>query len=258
MKKVIIILTILLLSFPSFARRRTKIVRCMERMNSGIEAFERGRFSRAVNHLSIVRNECAGEFDNPDSIYFFLGLSYMRGGKPEDARLEFRTIIEEYPHSEFIERTYYYIAYCSFRAAPIIQRDNRLLRRAEREFSAFIAAYPNSELADSARFFLDSITDKLLEKEILNAEFYEIIRKHESAVIYYQVILEDFAGHRRIPEIRLRLARNLVLASRFAEALAIIEALESQGLYISESESLRRRINNRKRNEREARRRARS
>ena len=250
MKKILIIFIILIISFPLFAKRKTKEVRCQQRMETGIEAFNKGRYSNAVSHLSIIRNECIGEFDTPDSIYYFLGLSYMKGKKPEDARMEFRTIVEEYPHSEFIENTYYLIALCSYQAAPIIQRDNRLLRRAEREFSAFISGYPSSELTDSARIYLNMITDKLLEKEMLAAEFYEIINKYESAVIYYQTMLEEYTGSERIPEINLKLAKNLIAANRFSEALAIIERLENEDLFVNEIDVLRKRINTRQQQKR--------
>lgn len=221
-------------------KQNRQVIRCEERLRAGMEAYERNRFPRAVNYLSLVRNECSGEIDDLDSIYFFLGLSYMKGRKYEDARIEFRTIIEEFPHSEFIEQTYYLLAYSSFKSAPIVQRDNRLLRRAEREFSSFISGYPNSEWTDSARVFLDSINDKLLEKDILVAEFYEIIRKYESAVIYYETILEDYVGNSRIPEIRLRLAKNLIKAQRFAEAEDQFQILEKEHLYQSEIDNLRR------------------
>ncbi|MCL2845927.1 MAG: outer membrane protein assembly factor BamD [Chitinivibrionia bacterium] len=244
-RTLLIILLVALIALPCFARRRNREVRCMARMQSGMEAFERGRWSRAVNNLSIVRDQCLGEFDRPDSVYFFLGLAYFHGNKPEQARLEFRTIIEDFPHSEFIERTYFYIALSSFNAAPIIQRDPRLLRRAQREFSAFVAAYPTGEFTDTARILLDTISNKLIERELMIAEFYEIIRRFESAVIYYQMILQEFPNSNRIPEINKRLARNLVAANRFAEALVIIEALESAELFKSETETLRRRINQR-------------
>jgi len=242
MKKIVIVMFCLFFCIPSFARRKNKEIRCAERLKAGIEAFDNKKYSRAVGLLSTVRNECIGELDAPDSLYYFLGLSYMRGRKPEDARMELRTIIEEYPHSEFIERTYYWIAYCSYKAAPIIQRDNRLLRRAEREFSSFVSAYPRSEFIDSARIYLDSIVDKLLQKEMLNAEYYEITDKYESAVIYYQTILEDYAGSERIPEIRLRLARNLIASKRFAEAQAQLNILEENDLFKNEIELLRRRV----------------
>ena len=246
MKKIVIILLIALIALPCFARRKARReVRCMARMQTGIEAFEKGRYSRAVNNLSIVRDQCLGEFDSPDSVYFFLGLAYLRGKKPEQARLEFRTIIEDFPNSEFIERTYFYIALSSFNAAPIMQRDSRLLRRAQREFSGFVAAYPSGEFTDTARTLLDSIHNKLIERELMIAEFYEIIRRFEAAVIYYQMILREFPNSERIPEINKHLARNLVSANRFAEALVIIEALENANMFRSETEALRRRIDNR-------------
>jgi outer membrane assembly lipoprotein YfiO len=228
-------------------KKRAKNFRCEERMRAGMEAFEKGRISRAINFLSLVRNNCSGKMDDPDSVYFFLGLSYIKAKKFEDARMELRMIIEEFPLSEFTEQTYFLLAYSSFRAAPIIERENRLLRRAEREFASFISAYPGSVWADTSRIFLDTITDKLLQKEILTAEFYEIIRRFESAVIYYEILLEDYVGHRRIPEIRLRLARNLIAAQRFAEANEQIEILKSQNLFTNEIENLQRLESRRKR-----------
>jgi len=222
-------------------RNARKVIRCHERFASGMEAFERGRYSRAINLLSVVRNQCGNELDAADSVYFFLGMSYVRARKFDDARIEFRTIIEDFPHSEFIEKTYFLIAYSSFMDAPIIQRDSRLLRRAEREFASFISGFPTSVLADSARIYLDSITDKLFERELMIANFYEIIRRHESAIIYYEAMLQDFAGHRRIPEVRLLLARNLIAAQRFSEVEEQLKILENEQLFLSEIESLRRR-----------------
>ena len=242
MKKITIIIICLVLCVPSFAKRKSKETRCETRLNMGVEAFKNKKYSRAINLLSVARNECGGKLDSPDSLYYFLGSSYMKGRKYEDARTEFRTLIEDYPHSEFIENAYYHIAYCSFKAAPIIQRDSKLLIRAEREFSSFISAYPRSEFNDSARIYLDSIYQKLMEKEILNAEFYEIMNKYESAVIYYQSILEDYAQNNRTAEIRLRLAKNLAAASRSAEALEQIEILEKDDSFKSDTELLRRKI----------------
>ncbi|MDR0303889.1 MAG: outer membrane protein assembly factor BamD [Chitinispirillales bacterium] len=242
MKKITAIMICFFLFIPSFAKRKSKEIRCEARFNSGIETFNNKKYSRTINLLSIVKNECGAQLDSPDSLYYLLGNSYMKCKKYEDARTEFRTIIEDYPHSEFIEDAYYAIAYCSFKSAPIIQRDNRLLLRAEREFSSFVSAYPKSELSDSARIYLDTISEKLLEKEILNAEYYEITNKYESAVIYYQSIIEDYRQSNRLPEMQLKLAKNLVAANRLAEALDQIEILERDNLFKNDTESLRKKI----------------
>jgi outer membrane protein assembly factor BamD (BamD/ComL family) len=90
--------------------------------------------------------------------------------------------------------------------------------------------------------YLDTIGEKLLEKEILNAEYYEIMNKYESAIIYYQSILEDYPHNSRTAEIRLRLAKNLVAAKRFEEATQLITILEKENLFKNDTDSLKRKI----------------
>ena len=69
------------------------------------------------------------------------------------------------------------MAYNSFRSAPIVQRDNKILRRAQREFNRFESHYPGSHWADSANFYSDTISEMLVEKEFQSAHYYEIVDK---------------------------------------------------------------------------------
>ncbi len=241
MKRVVILVVALLFSFAS-AKGKRKQDRCDRDYRKGIEAVKSGKNSRAVQVLSTVRIECIGGIAEPDTLYYYLGEAYLNGRKPSEARLEYRTIVEDYPHSPFLEEAAYKIAYCSYKAAPIIERDSRVLRRAMREFNRFIADYPHSNWADSAGLYVDTIYSRLIDKEMANARFYEIVEKWDAAIIYYRSILEQFPGNKRADLVKLKIIENMVSAHRFSEAKTLISDLADRELYLNELNSLQAKI----------------
>jgi outer membrane protein assembly factor BamD len=226
MKKTVLLIVIVLLTVVSAKKEKNKGKRCSKRYNSGIEAFQKKHFGSAVSYLSDVRLDCIGGLDSEDSLYYLLGKSYMGGKKYAEARLEFRTIVEDYPQSEFVEESEYLMAYNSFRSAPIIQRENTILRRSQREFNRFEGRYPSSLWADSAVFYSDTISEMLVAKEFQSANYYEVVEKYESAIIYYKSIIEDYPNSKRLDEARFRIAWNLVRSNRFTEAHNFIKQVE--------------------------------
>lgn len=233
MKRVVILFALLLISSVS-AKRRSKQGRCNEDYQKGIELVQKGKNSRAVQVLSNVRIECIGGIAEPDTLYYYIGEAYLNGKKPAEARLEYRTIVEDYPHSSFLEEAAYKMAYCSFKSAPIKERDSRVLRRAMREFNTFIATYPTSEWADTAASYVDSVYNRLIEKELANARFYEIVEKWDAAIIYYRSILEEYPNSSREDFVQLQIIKNMVDAHRFTEARKLMTDLADRGLYIDE------------------------
>lgn len=233
MKRVVILVVALLVS-ASFAKRNRKQERCDKNYQTGIEMVKEGRNSRAVQLLSTVRLECIGGLAEPDSLYYFLGEAYLKGGKPAEARLEYRSIVEDYPHSQFLEESAYKMAVCSYKAAPITERDNRIIRRSMREFNTFIANYPYSDWNDSATLYVDSIFNQLIDKEMANAEFYEIVEKWDAAIIYYRSILTEFPGNKREDFVKLQIVKNMVNAHRFTEARKMMSNLADRGLFLDE------------------------
>lgn len=233
MKRVVILVVALIVS-ASFAKGNRKQERCDKNYRTGIEMVKEGRNSRAVQLLSTVRLECIGGLAEPDSLYYFLGEAYLNGGKPAEARLEYRSIVEDYPHSPFQEEAAYKMALCSYKAAPITERDNRIIRRAMREFNTFIAGYPYSKWNDSAALYVDSIYNQLIDKELANARFYEIVEKWDAAIIYYRSILTEYPGNKREDYIKLQILENMVDAHRFSEARKMISDLADRGLFLDE------------------------
>ena len=230
---------ILFALFISIYAKPNKGQRCRKKYNTGISALNMKHYGRAVGLLSQVRLECIGGIENEDSLYFLLGKAYLGGKKPAEARLEFRTVVEDYPQSQFSEESEYRMGLSSYKAAPIIERESKLYRRAQRELSSFVNHYPSSVYADSAKHILDTIYNKLVEKELLSAHYYEIVDKNESAIIYYKSVLEDYPQTDKTKFIKFKIAWNLVRLSRFTEAEGIIKTLDNEDEFKDDIKNLR-------------------
>ena len=244
-----ILLLIFFLTFSVMAKKNkeyNKQQHCMKNYNKGLTYAIDGENSRAVSILSQVRLDCIGGIDSPDSLYYFLGKAYLNGKKPDEARLEFKSIVENYPHSIFLEDASYNMAYCTYKAAPQKNRDSHQLRQALREFNTFVANYPTSSKVKLAQEYIDTIFEKLVSKEINEAEFYEIIEKWDSAIIYYNSILHDYPSTKQRDFIQLQIAKDLVEARRYTEATNVMHSLADRGLYIDELKSLQKEMEKQK------------
>lgn len=242
MMRIVLLTLMVLVSSVSAKKKLNKEIRCAKNYAKGIQAVQAGKNSKAVQLLSNVRLECIGGLENPDSLYYFLGEAYRKGKKPDEARLEYRMVVEEYPYSPFREISAYQMAYCSFKGAPIKERDSKTIRRAMREFNTFIADFPESKLADTAKMYVDTIFTRLIDKELANARYYEIVEQWDAAVIYYRSIITEFPENNREDFVRLQIVKNMVNGFRFAEAREIMSDFTKRGLYADEVKSQESRI----------------
>ncbi len=242
MMRIVLLTLMVLVSGVSAKKKFDKSARCDKNYTKGIEAALAGKNSKAVQLLSNVRLECIGGIENPDSLYYFLGEAYRKGKKPDEARLEYRMVVEEYPYSPFREESAYRMAYCSYKAAPIKERDSKTIRRAMREFNTFAADFPDSKWADTAKMYVDTIFTRLIDKELANARYYEIVEQWDAAVIYYRSIISEFPENPREDFVRLQIMKNMVNGFRFAEAREIMKDFTSRGIYANEVKSQESRI----------------
>ncbi len=261
-RAVLFAISLMLVSVAAKRSDVRKQERCDENYREGIEMVKEGRNSRAVQQLSTVRINCIGGIAEPDTLYYYLGEAYLNGKKPSEARLEYRTIVEDYPHSKYLEEAAYKMAYCSYKAAPITERDNRIIRRAMREFNTFAANYPQSKWVDSANIYVDSIYNQLIDKEMANAHYYEIVEQWDAAIIYYRSIIKDYPENTRMDDIKLKIIDNLIEANRYTEARQMITDLADRGVDIDTLQSKNQKIEKKiakqeKRNRRKKRRKAR-
>lgn len=127
-----------------------------------------------------------------DEALFKAGETLKTVERYDEAVASFQKIIDEYPNSPFTEKARYEVAYCAYKASLKPAYDQESTDKAIKAFSDFTQDNKDNELSKEADQTIQRLKDKAAEKSLLTAQFYEKIHKKESAIIYYQDILDRY------------------------------------------------------------------
>lgn len=201
---------------------------CSEKLKKSIEYFQKGKFNRTKKYLEPAKLDCQGH-ETIDSVLYYLGKAKMFTKEATAAKLEFEMLLQDRPQSPFAQEVQYLIGVCSYMDSPIFERDQEETRQAMREFNMFLDQNPQSTYADSAKIYIQRCYDKLAKKEFMNAQFYEKIDKHNSAIVYYRIVLSEYPDSKYKDPARYHLAENLIRTKRHTEGVALLTALIESG-----------------------------
>ncbi|HEY0811369.1 MAG TPA: outer membrane protein assembly factor BamD [Longimicrobiales bacterium] len=136
---------------------------------------------------------------------FRLGEAYF--GKKEyiTAGEEFNRLASDYPAGPWGDDSRFKVCESYYRLSPKTQLDQQYTRAAIDHCQSLVAYYPNSEFVQRAQQLADELRNKLADKEYQAGEFYFKRGAYDSAIIYYEVTLRDFADTSYGPRALLRL-----------------------------------------------------
>jgi len=123
---------------------------------------------------------------------FKIGQAHKKAGNFDDAIVEFRELVDSYPESEFVDDAKYEIAYCTYKASLKPHYDQTPTDVAIKQFEEFAEQYEDPELSREAHEALDQLKEKKAQSIYETAFFYERQKHYNSALIYYNEILEKF------------------------------------------------------------------
>jgi outer membrane protein assembly factor BamD len=123
---------------------------------------------------------------------FRVGELYKKISFYQEARDAFQRIVDDYPDSSIAQEARFQLALTASVASGGSGYDQSLAKQAQEEFDEFKRAYPDSELVKKAEQERKEITEKRAAHYMENARFYERVGKYESAIIYYDKILDEF------------------------------------------------------------------
>ncbi len=138
----------------------------------------------------VAENAPYGEY--ADVAQFKLGQCYMDIDDYINAALAFKEIIENYPKSSLLDDAKYQIAICAASSTSGPEYNEEDTEKAIKEFKDFVKRYPDSNMEKEARNFIDKLEGQKAQKNFDIARFYERQGNTESAVIYYEEILEKY------------------------------------------------------------------
>jgi outer membrane protein assembly factor BamD len=138
-------------------------------------------------------------------VRFRLGEGYF--GKKEfiTAGNEFSRLATDYPAGPYADDARFKVCESYYRLSPKTQLDQQYTKAAYDHCQSLIAYFPDSEFAVRGRELSTELRDKLAEKEYQAGEFYFKRGAFDSAIIYYEATLRDYADSGQAPRALSRL-----------------------------------------------------
>lgn len=134
-----------------------------------------------------------------------MGEALKRSERYDEAIQAFQKILDDYPNSIFSERAQYEVAYCAYRSSLKPAYDVAPTDKAIKAFEDFAKSNKDEALFKEANKTLQRLRDKNAEKSLLTAQFYERQRHYESAIIYYQDIIDRFPDSSFVEEAKAKI-----------------------------------------------------
>ena len=156
-----------------------------------LRLYERERYTDATRAFETVLSIGRGTEIAEDS-QFLLAESYFKNRDYLVAASEYRRFYTNYPRSEKRIDAEYNEALCYYELSPRYKLDQTDTFRAIELMQLFIGRYPGTDRATDAANMIDSMRDKLAQKEYSAAELYMRIRSYEAAAVYYDLTIDAY------------------------------------------------------------------
>ena len=181
------------------------------------KAFEDRRYVQASTLLEDVVKIFKGTDKAEESLYL-LALSHYENKDYSSASTYFQTYYAHYPKGKYAELAHFYAGYGYYLDSPEPQLDQTDTYKAIDELQKFLDYYPESDKKSIAQSAIFELQDKLVQKEIDNAQLYYNLgnylgNNYESAIIVANNALKNYPYTKHREQLQM-----IVLKSKFQEA----------------------------------------
>jgi len=151
----------------------------------------------------VIENAPYSQF--ADNAQFMIGLSYKKIQQYNEAIEAFQKLTQEYPTSDLVERAKYEAAQCMYFYSFKSDYDQEPTDEAIDEFKRYTMETRNKELKREAEQTITLLKEKKAQSIFKSAEFYEKVKKYQSAVVYYKEIIKDYPDTSYAPLAKIRI-----------------------------------------------------
>lgn len=185
-------------------------------------AFEKGKYGQATTILTDIVAVFKGTEKAEETLYL-LALSYYENKDYISAGAYFRNYYVSYPKGTYTELARFYAGYGYYLDSPEPQLDQSGTYKAIEELQGFLDYFPKSDKVSIAQNAIFELQDKLVFKELQNAQLYYNLgnymgNNYESAVITAKNAIKDYPYSKYKEQLEM-----LVLKSRYQEASQSVE-----------------------------------
>ena len=181
------------------------------------KAFENKKYAQAYTILADLVPIFKGTEKGEECLYL-LGLSYYENQDYLNSGSYFKQYYTQYPKGQYAELARYYAGYGYYLDSPEPQLDQSETIKAIEELQSFLEYFPRSDKVAIAQSAIFELQDKLVLKELENAQLYYNLgsylgNNYESAVITAKNAIKAYPYSKYKEKLEM-----LILKSRFKEA----------------------------------------
>lgn len=189
-----------------------------------IEYYEGGDFTHAntlfQDLVYVFRGTSRG-----DDLYYYYAKSLFEQKDYILSGHYFKSILDQYPRSEYAEEAQFMIGYCYYSDSPNPRLDQSVSKKAIDALQLFINVYPYGDKVEEANILIDELNEKITFKSYLNAKLYYDMNYYKAAVIALQNSLTDYPDTKYREEIKY-----LLFKSKFYLAINSVEEKKRERL----------------------------
>ena len=153
--------------------------------------FDREKYLDAITEFTVITLKFSGD-PIIDDAQFYLAESHYMNEEYLIAVSEYQKLISDYPESPYVQESFYKIGLSYFNLSQRAELDQEYTLKAMRQFQIFIEAYPESAYREEADKRLYELRSKMARKQLLGGNVYRKMGIYDSAVIYYNILLEKY------------------------------------------------------------------
>lgn len=176
-----------------------------------VEEYERGEYGEAIKALDRLFASFAG-FEQAADARLLLGHAHFANGDYLSAQAEYTRFLDRHPvHPDAPEAS---LGICRSLAelSPIPQRDQTYTQDAQNVCRNVVLDYQGTPQAAEAAQIAERMRRKLAEKEYMNAQFYFNRQLYDSAITYYEFVVQGYGDTEWAPRALLGIYRaNLAI-----------------------------------------------
>lgn len=186
--------------------------------DKAVEYYTQEKYDRAISLFDDVSSYYRNT-ERSELIINYLAKSYMNKKDYYSASEYYKTYVKSYPKGRFIEEAKFMIAYSYYLDSPDVRLDQSITMQGINAFQEFLNQYPNSKRKEKAEKYFSALTDKLAEKELINAELYYNLgtylgNNYLSAVIVGENALENYPATKHREDLMI-----VILKAKYQQAL---------------------------------------
>ncbi|MEJ2537668.1 MAG: outer membrane protein assembly factor BamD [Calditrichia bacterium] len=186
---------LLLLTVVIFAGCGSKIKKEILDANEYFEyakgLYDKGKYLDAITEFTVIVLKFSAD-PVVDDAQFYLAQSHFKNEEYLIAVSEYQKVITDYPESPYVEQAFYQIGLSYSELSQRYQLDQEYTLKALRQFQNLIEAYPDGQYREDAEKQLTDLRKKLAKKQLLGGNVYRKMGIYDSAIIYYDILLEKY------------------------------------------------------------------